>query len=902
MGLKTFSEQFREDLLRINLQTPPDVVVGLTDLGGSLSYSAYKDSRGQDAPIHNSPVSDAGNVLDIAADIRKFLFKRNLQTPSDIEAAIIDLSANQSETMRNIGSIGTDANINWRSVVVDVGTIDNAAMVTREANLSRNKPRDLTDPSESNTVVTGEGYNYTSLLQTLGSPAQINNFIVPNVQSISSTTNKVNMAARALDLKVNRYIPDEYLPATIRENILNEVYKRTTYVDEYTNSLKSKTPIDYNYFSFYNLNNKTSMDDLLSKSTTLLTNDTALMNIGAYMLNYNLQARFEQNLYSETIGKLNLVNNNYNSDFPVSIDPLELIKIAKDPLNNLVEKNYTITSPRNFVGKAAQFLLGLEGVISPFDLWESVDLGGKDLTPSFLASNEGLDAMKELDPTGSNSPQNATDGTAKATNKNTKDDDALLKKTGGGQRWSLYENLLMNKYSPKFDTPAELIGFQKKPKGNYYLGSQESPPIDILQARDGISIINNNALSSVFNKGYDDTDANIVWTNDSSDTEGTEGGANYFKSASEYDGTMSTEFNFRPSSLMDITQKLLYVGGIDSPIRNLKTKFRDGKMVYCNGNAVKKIEVQMASGDVTKNSYKILDPWDNGFCRTWTKLKPYAKVNHLVKYGELIRRERNSVIDKNANYNIYPTKLNVGTLYDQTMLSKDGIKDRFADKNFGLEKARKYMFSIENLAWKDSPEVELLPTFEQGSNGGRVMWFPPYGLSFNETSTASWTKHDFLGRPEPIYTYNNTERSGTLSWMIIVDHPTVLNVLVQKELATMSDSDVDDILSAFFAGCVEYDIFELARIWGMFSNSDIAFFKDIIAGNYPYPVNITKEKKETHNTNVASDTKPTTANQPKEQLKNIVKELSFFFPNDMPYEDEKIIKDYDVIYKEYLTW
>ena len=192
MGLKTFSEQFREDLLRINLQTPPDVVVGLTDLGGSLSYSAYKDSRGTDATIHSSPVTDAGNVLDIAADIRKFLFKRNLQTPSDIEAAIIDLSANQSETMRNMGSIGTDANINWRSVVVDAGTIDNAAMVTREANLSRNKPRDLTDPSESNSEVTGEGYNYTSLLQTLGSPAQINNFIVPNVQSISSTTNKVN--------------------------------------------------------------------------------------------------------------------------------------------------------------------------------------------------------------------------------------------------------------------------------------------------------------------------------------------------------------------------------------------------------------------------------------------------------------------------------------------------------------------------------------------------------------------------------------------------------------------------------------------------------------------------------------------------------------------------------------
>lgn len=896
MGLKTFSEQFREDLLRINLQTPPDVVVGLTDLGGSLSYSAYKDSRGADTVLHSSPVADAGNVLDIAADIRKFLFKRNLQTPTDIEHAIIDLSANQSETMRNMGAIGTDATINWRSVVVDSGTIDNAAMATREANLSRNKPRDLTDPSESNTDVTGEGYNYSSLLQTLGTPAQINNFIVPNVQSISSTENKVNKEARALDLKINKYIPDEYQAAVIRENILNEIYKRTTYVDEYTNSLKSKNPINYSYFSFYDLNNKATLNDVVTRSTNLIENDTALMNIGAYMLNYNLRARLEQNLYDETIGKLNLINKNYNSDFPVSIDPLELIKIAKDPLNNLIEKNYTITTPRNFIGKTAQFLLGLEGVVSPFDLWDSVDLGGKDLTPNFLASNEGLDAMKELDPTSANSPQNSKDGTAKISSRSKKDDDSLLKKTGGGQRWSLYENLLMNKYSPKFDTPAELIGFQKKPKGIYYLGSEDRPPIDILQARDGISIINNNALSSEFNKGYDDPDKDIVWVTNAYDVEGVENNSDFGDSAVG-NGVFSSEFYFRPNSLMDITQKLVYIGGIDSPIRNLKTKFRDGKIVYSKGAAIKKVDVSVVND---KNKYKIQDPWENGFCRTWTKLKPYSKVNHLVRYGELIRRERNSVIDRNANYNIYPTKLNVGTLYDQNMLNQDGIRDRFADKNFDKVRARKYMFSIENLAWKDSEKYNDLPAFEQGSNGGRVMWFPPYGLTFNESSSASWTKHYFLGRPEPVYTYNNTERSGTLSWIVVVDHPTILNVMVQKELESMNDEQVDDILAAFFAGCVQYDIFELARIWGMFSNADIAFFKDVINGQYPYPSNMTNEKKYTYNYKVSTDVKTTQKGKDDEELKTDLSKLKFFFPNDVPKVNDT--RSYDTIFTEYSGW
>lgn len=904
MGLKTLSEQFRQDLLRVNLQTPPDVVVGLTDLGGSLTYSAYKDSEGEDAVIHNLAVSDPGNVLDISGKLREYLFKRNIQTPSEIEGAI---TASQSETMRNLGSIGTDATINWRSVVVDAGTVDNAAMITRMENLGRNKQRDLTDPSESNTEVIGDGYNYTSLLQTIGMPAEINNFTVPNVQSVGDPSNPITKAAQKLDLKINKYIPDEYVVANIRENILNEIYKRTTYVADYTNSLKNFNPQEYQYFSFYNLNSKATVDTLLNSDTRIMATDTMLMNIGAYMLNFNLQARFEQNLYSQTLGRINLYNQNYNSDFPVSTDPLELIRIAKDPLDNLIEKNYTITMPRNFVGKTAQFLLGLEGVVSPFDLWESVDLGGKDLKPEFLATDQGLDALSALDPT-SNSSAVASDAnanTAKTAKGNKKDDDTLLKKTGGGQRWSLYENLAMNKYSPKFDTAAEMIQFKKNnPKGNYYLGSEDAPPMDILQARPGISIINNNALSSAFNKGFDDAggyglDDDIVWTNrEDSDIEGVDTASFMAFVADQSANRKSTGYKWRTGSLMDVTQKLLYVGGIDTPIRNTKTKFRDGKMVYSKGNATKKVLMETVNDQGHK--YTTLEPWENGFCRTWTKLKPFNKISHLVRYGELIRRERNSVIDRNANYNIYPTKLNVGTVYDQQMLAQDGVRDRFADKNFDKIRARKYMFSIENLAWKDSDKFADLPAFEQGPSGGRVMWFPPYGLTFNESSTANWTKHDFLGRPEPIYTYNNTERTGTLSWMIIVDHPTILNILVQKELANKSDQDVEDILAAFFSGCLEYDIFELARIWGVFSNSDIQFFKDVINGKYPYPLDITNDKKIKWNYDVSATKVTIPKPEDDDKLKADLANLRFFFPNDVPAVGDT--STYDQIYEDYATY
>lgn len=904
VGLKNISEQFREDLLKINLQTPPDIVVGLTDLGGSALYQAYRDAEGKDAAIHRYAVNDPGNVLDLAKDFREYLMKRNLPLPSDMVDDILALSASQSETLHNLGDIGTDAAINWRAVVTDAGTVDGAAYATRMANLSRNKPRDLTDPSESNLTVIGDGYNYSSLLEDIGQPAIVNNFIIPNFQSVGAPDNPISQEAFKLDVKINKYAPEQYNMAQIREEILNEVYKRTTYVTDYTTTLNKYNNNEYNYFGFYNQNNQGSIDTILNGQVNLLAEDTPLMNIAAYMLNYNLQQRFEQNLYTETLGRINLVNQNFQSQFPPTLDPLELIKIAKDPMDNIWEKNFTITVPRNFVSKAAQFILGLEGVVSPFDLWESVDLRKDDLTPSCEVTNEGIQALNSLDPT-AETITNAKANVKKTTKREDKkiNDDYLLGKTGGGQRWALYENLNMNKYSPKFDTPAELLGFTKKPKGIYYLGSETSPPIELLQVGPAFNLINNNALAQAFNAGFDDPKlggygkTDMFWANESDGV--ADPAINLFISSQIAD-KKSTAFKFRGCSILDITQKLLDMGGLDSPIRNLKTKFRDGDMVYSKGNAVRKIEVtNLPDG----NAYKVLDPWEDGFCRTWTKGHQYRNISNLVRYGELIRRERNSVIDRNANYNIFPTALNVGTLYDQQMLGQDGVRDRFADKNFDQIRARKYMFSIENLAWKDSDEFNNLPPYEQGSNGGRVMWFPPYGLTFNETSTANWTKHDFLGRPEPIYTYNNTERTGTLSWMVVVDHPTILNLLVQKELAKYSDEDVDNILASFFAGCLDYDIFELARIWGVFSNDDLAFFKGVIDGDYPYPLNVTWEKKTTWNETKSTETKPIGDDGKGKEIKTTLEDLIMFFPNDMPYVSmgDKSVYGVD-IYPQYKSW
>jgi hypothetical protein len=113
------------------------------------------------------------------------------------------------------------------------------------------------------------------------------------------------------------------------------------------------------------------------------------------------------------------------------------------------------------------------------------------------------------------------------------------------------------------------------------------------------------------------------------------------------------------------------------------------------------------------------------------------------------------------------------------------------------------MFSIENLAWRgyDPYSFENALSWEQrGPLGGRIMWFPPYGLSFNETTQANWSSNSFIGRGEDVYTYVNTVRSGTLSFIMLTDHPSIIDYANWYD--KKSDNDLKDTdLLRFFAGC-----------------------------------------------------------------------------------------------------
>lgn len=101
------------------------------------------------------------------------------------------------------------------------------------------------------------------------------------------------------------------------------------------------------------------------------------------------------------------------------------------------------------------------------------------------------------------------------------------------------------------------------------------------------------------------------------------------------------------------------------------------------------------------------------------------------------------------------------------------------------------------------------------------MWFPPYDLKFDDTTNTNWQDNKFLGRTEPVYTYIGSSRKGTLTFKIIVDHPSVLNVVVNKELEKTEESLATKVVDSLFAGCLKYDLVDLLKKYPMFSYSDI---------------------------------------------------------------------------------
>ena len=209
-----------------------------------------------------------------------------------------------------------------------------------------------------------------------------------------------------------------------------------------------------------------------------------------------------------------------------------------------------------------------------------------------------------------------------------------------------------------------------------------------------------------------------------------------------------------------------------------------------------------ASG-VTNTGYE--DP----YCRVWTAHHQYSKLKDRIRPFVDDNGKPKSLSETQSNYGLMRPDEGLTRLNDYSVLGADGFVKITPthDDNGNLvqeaDKLKNYMFSIENLAWRDvakNKTSKALSKEQRGPNGGRIMWFPPYNLKFSENVNVNWNANSFIGRGEEIYTYTNTVRSGTLDFTLLIDHPSILNKWRGTGPIDDKEEKERDLLR-FFEGC-----------------------------------------------------------------------------------------------------
>lgn len=259
----------------------------------------------------------------------------------------------------------------------------------------------------------------------------------------------------------------------------------------------------------------------------------------------------------------------------------------------------------------------------------------------------------------------------------------------------------------------------------------------------------------------------------------------------------------------------------DGKIKSLIGRYRNPEdtEVSLTQTAVSNFGISRGRNLLRKDA--VIGSTKNPYCRVWTMFHQYNEYEDAIRgkgyftiskqqdalesYGQRVKKgwEVNSVLNDNGTVQIAPHKgLGMTDVFTKSK-SDTGTTLGFIPVDRMIHK---YMFSIENLAWKDSDQfIDSLTPSQRGPNGGRIMWFPPYNLEFTENVTPEWEPHAFIGRGEEIYTYKNTKRSGTLRFTMLIDHPSMVDLWVHEGGEKDTDSDEMDLLR-YFAGCGDLPI------------------------------------------------------------------------------------------------
>jgi outer membrane protein OmpA-like peptidoglycan-associated protein len=750
----------------------------------------------------------------------------------------------------------------------------------------------LTDEYKRNTFGPNGGYDKDISFITDTAPTK------PNVGPYGATPPFTNaLLAYSTTYQKGQYIKNKYVPTNAGAGGFNYIFSVTDQTIITPGAPYQPYWLPPSFVpSLYSPYNILLQGDPVG-DTGLLSADSNMMKLSAKNLKDNLQYRVDQNVANQTIGRVNILNG--------LKDPFNLAQIlaGKRPV---IARDWKITVGSGILGNGMDILQRFAGVtvpVSPIpgDYFDE-DMEQKNYGSAFSQITAYRDGFvgKLL---------------GRKTDRGRTPSELFLEYTGSGQKSQLQSNIDMNKYRPNyqiskggnlvsrivgaitsiFDTPAG--------SGNYYVGGTNrdpstitSPPGQVPLDETGKEVNAPVYGNDLLSKMYEGEDKNFKFGLAGKSYEnagGIQGGftwvsPKYKKDAGNYVGpggkvfgadpqfneisntlisTESTNYDLTPGSILYNTQKL-----IDS--------IPQGQARFSHvGNAIDQTSKVFNDGykEMTKGSQVIAYVGENGievgreYCRIFTKDTPYytftdlQKSDGITNYG---RKFADSVLDNTYNLNIAPYR------------NPNSTNIVPNDTNGLNGYARKYMFSIENLAWRTSSRPGFtysdLPVCERGPNGGRVMWFAPYDLKFDEQTTPNFKDNDFLGRPEPVYTYSNTKRTGTLSWKILVDHPSVVNLLVNRVLANEGDRErVDSIINSFYAGCKKYDLYELARVYNTIPTSELYTYQQILNAPTINPEQLSAISQSTNNN-------AQTVSQPEEVNLNQFLNLGYYFDNDQP--------------------
>lgn len=366
-----------------------------------------------------------------------------------------------------------------------------------------------------------------------------------------------------------------------------------------------------------------------------------------------------------------------------------------------------------------------------------------------------------------------------------------------------------------------------------------------------------------------------------------------YYAAGKDDGDRSDDMNrwdvSDPNSILYKTKQLFRQHKINSLISRFGTNadsVEGDKLEYNGQDMTKAYGESRGHNLLTKDAEEeggryLTNGYNNPYCRVWTHHHQMDRMNRAMRAFQEDGKFKNIGDTHRWNGELWMVEENGDPTHDfgwreggdyarwdKSVLAKRGdglisITPKFlggGEKNIHTKDC---MFSIENLAWKDYDpySFEKALSWEQrGPLGGRIMWFPPYGISFTETTQAQWSSNTFIGRGEDVYTYVNTKRTGTLRFMMLVDHPSITDYVSWFEANKDYVKDTD--ILRYFAGCDPADG----------NNPDSLHY-------YAHPTPLTDEGVRK---NSVVDKREALKPQPKEKVPETVEKVEFnvFFPNN----------------------